>query len=581
MKETDFFSFYFQLVLRNCVVFRYIRKNSIKIELIGVFIIRGGAMRPEGARKLKMTCEGQTLNGRYLVEKVISRGGMGTVYQGVHTLIGKKVAIKVLNSELTFREDIVTRFYREAQAAAVIGHRNIVDVLDVGLIDDSQPYLVMEYLEGEPLLKMLERETMLNLSAACAVMEPLLLALSASHEKGVVHRDLKPDNIFIGMERRSDLVVKVIDFGISKFAHTLKDQRLTMAGSAVGTPPYMSPEQARGDSDVDFRADIYSAGIIFYEMLTGGLPFAGVTVREVLSKVINDPPISPFEINPQFPETALPIVTKALAKKTEDRYGSAEAMLKDIQKLEAYKDRDISLAAVAAGMTDISCAGIDTTTGRHPIFPSVVSPDPLSLFATQDSLYPSVAGRLLRFGGLRRGMLIGAVGAVMLFGLLAILAFQFSKPTPEPDSVTAPKAQAEHELQHAGVADRAPPSRLDTISISVIGVPDESEIYFDGSRMLSQSFTVSPGGDAKILRVERSGYEPYEVVLIPEKDIVLNVRLKPITDGLSLNQENSNRKGNSLKKNGKSLKPRVDKLKSHKAGLKKGRHGATIADEFE
>ena len=524
----------------------------------------------------KATCEGQLLNGRYLVEKVISRGGMGTVYQGIHTLIGKKVAVKVLNSDLSFRQDIVTRFYREAQAAAVIGHRNIVDVLDVGLIDDSQPYLVMEYLEGESLLSMLEREKTLNLAAACAIMEPLLLALSASHEKGVVHRDLKPDNIFIGMEGHNDLVVKVIDFGISKFAHTLKDQRLTMAGSAVGTPPYMSPEQARGDVDVDYRSDIYSAGVIFYEMLSGGLPFTGVTVREVLAKVINDPPTPPQMHNQKFPEAALPILDIALCKRPEDRYVDAGDMLDDIRQLEAYRDKDISLAAAAAGAVKLSCAGVDSSSARHPVFPSAVTPDPLSLFATQDSRVTSEVGSVNRMRLSKRhgaGVLIGVFAAFAVFGVASVLALKFSL-FETPDELLDKSAEKAASTQP--VSEKA-----ESVSISVLGVPEGADVYFDGNRMASRTFHIPPNQDAKSLRVVRDGYETFEVLLVPEKDIVLNVQLKPIQKADMSLMGSTETKKDIPRKIGKSPSVGVDRAKKETDSSKKGRHGATIADDFE
>ena len=211
--------------------------------------------------------EGSVLNNKYRLIRLLGKGGMGAVYLGQHIIIGKSVAVKFLHAEFAAKKEVVKRFYREAQAAAAIGHDNIIDVLDVGISDTGEPYLVMEYLEGESLAALIQRKGVLDLSCACGIMEPVLQALFAAHSKGIVHRDLKPENIFLAHRPGGVPKIKLIDFGISKVTQAGSGEKLTQTGSVMGTPAYMSPEQARGSSDLDHRADIYSTGVILYEML--------------------------------------------------------------------------------------------------------------------------------------------------------------------------------------------------------------------------------------------------------------------------------------------------------------------------
>jgi serine/threonine protein kinase len=188
------------------------------------------------------------LDGRYRIDRLLGEGGMGAVYLASHVGLGRQVAIKFLHADLISREDVVGRFYREAQAAAAIRHKNIIEVFDVGMSAKGEPFLVMEYLEGESLAGLLKRVGPLSLGAACAVMEPVLQALQAAHRKGIVHRDLKPDNIFLAYQQGEPPVVKIIDFGISKFTQGELDKWRTKTGSVMGTPAYMSPEQARASA---------------------------------------------------------------------------------------------------------------------------------------------------------------------------------------------------------------------------------------------------------------------------------------------------------------------------------------------
>jgi serine/threonine protein kinase len=312
------------------------------------------------------TYTGRKLGDRYELLRTLGMGGMGEVYLGRHIGVGRNVAVKILRSVFTRDEQIVKRFYREAQAAASVKHKNIVDILDVGVSDLDDPYIVMEYLEGESLGELLLRVGPIDLCAACAVMEPALEALQAAHDAGVVHRDLKPDNIFIVRNKKGPPEIKLIDFGISKFTTADKETRLTADGSLLGTPSYMSPEQSRGLRNIDGRADVYAMGVIMYEMLSGELPFDGDNYNAILIASLTEPPKPPSQAYAGFPFVAESIVMKALEKSRARRFESAKEMLDTLRELEDFEGRAQSLQLATRNMKNLGIAigdlGYDTTT---------------------------------------------------------------------------------------------------------------------------------------------------------------------------------------------------------------------------
>lgn len=284
--------------------------------------------------------EDPLLDKRYRIIRLLGEGGMGEVFLAEHVVLRKQVAVKLLRAEFANREDVVKRFYREAQAAASVGHKNIIEVFDVGVSAHNEPYLVMEYLEGESLRDLLRRTGPMNLAAACAVIEPTLLALQAAHCKGIIHRDLKPENIFLVHGSHEPPVVKLIDFGISKIVSGEPDQWRTQTGFVMGTPAYMSPEQARGASNLDGRTDLFSIGTILFEMLTGGLPFAGSNFNEFFANLLTAEPREPQSVFDKFPMEAASLLRKAIQKDPSQRFQTATEMLDALKTLTEYERRD-------------------------------------------------------------------------------------------------------------------------------------------------------------------------------------------------------------------------------------------------
>ena len=260
--------------------------------------------------------------GNYRAISLLGEGGMGAVYLAEHPAIGRRVAVKVLHKNYIRDENLLTRFLNEARAANAIRHPNIIEILDSGTIADGTPFLVMELLEGESLGTRIRRDGALPIQSAVEFCYQTASALGAAHKKGIVHRDLKPDNLFVvpdphDPERER---IKVLDFGIAKLQQSANDSVKTRTGTLMGTPIYMSPEQCRGTKTVDHRSDIYSLGIIFFEMLCGQPPFVSEGFGELVNMHLNVAPPAPSTQNANVSPTIDAIVLKMLSKNPDERF---------------------------------------------------------------------------------------------------------------------------------------------------------------------------------------------------------------------------------------------------------------------
>ncbi len=278
---------------------------------------------------------GKTLGGRYLLRDVLGSGGMGTVFEAEHLGLKRTVAIKVLNPSQARKKTAVKRFQQEARAAGSIGHPNICEVYDLGSLDDGSPYLVMEKLTGKTLAQRLQKETRLSADDVVEIIIQTLSGLGAAHDKGIVHRDVKPDNIFIARRSGANDIVKVVDFGVSKiFARGAEAEGeeldLTRTGMVMGTPYYMSPEQASGERNLDARVDIYACGVVMYEAVTGRRPFLAPNYNALLLKIISCTYKSVREVMPEVSPAFEAVVKRAMAGDRENRYANASEMQRDL-----------------------------------------------------------------------------------------------------------------------------------------------------------------------------------------------------------------------------------------------------------
>ncbi|HYO58939.1 serine/threonine-protein kinase [Archangium sp.] len=264
-----------------------------------------------------------TCIGSFRLTRGLGQGGMGAVYLGEHVDIGSRVAIKVLHGRLATSPQVLRRFHMEARAVNLIGHENIVNIIDINPAP-PRPYLVMEYLEGEPLSALLSRGPV-RAEVAVAMLAQVCDALQATHARGIVHRDLKPENLFLLQRGHRPAFVKVLDFGIAKLLDAEERGTDTGEGAIIGSADYMAPEQSRGDS-LDGRADLYALGVIAYQLVTGRLPFVERSLTALLLAHQTKQPPSPASLNPGVPPALSSVILRALAKNPEDRYPSASTM---------------------------------------------------------------------------------------------------------------------------------------------------------------------------------------------------------------------------------------------------------------
>jgi serine/threonine protein kinase len=309
---------------------------------------------------------GMILDNRYRIISKLGEGGMGSVYAAEHILLKKGVAIKVLRYDLAMKEDVVKRFQNEAIAASRIGHENIIEVTDFGRTPDGSVYFVMEQLNGSSLADVIQKSGSIPLKRAIPILLQITKALSAAHAQGIIHRDLKPENIIlIDKGERKDFV-KILDFGISKMMDTSdRAEKLTAMGMIVGTPEYMSPEQAAGKS-VDKRTDIYSLGVIMYEMATGRLPFIADNAIRILMMHQTEKPARPRDINPEIHADFEQIILRCLEKKPEDRFQDmneiTQALIRLISGMDRLQEPKKTIAFMPQALTQVPPQVVQTQT---------------------------------------------------------------------------------------------------------------------------------------------------------------------------------------------------------------------------
>ncbi len=277
---------------------------------------------------------GQVLDGKYRIVRLIGEGGMGAVFEGENVRIRRRVAIKVLHGAALSNAETVQRFEREAQAAGRIGNEHILEILDLGVLPDGERYMVMEYLAGEALSARIRRLGRMTPEQIVPLIRQALVGLAAAHAAGIVHRDLKPDNIFV-LNERSGIhdYVKLIDFGISKFNALGGDMSMTHTGAVMGTPFYMSPEQAKGSGQVDARTDLYAMGVILYEAVTGEVPFTADTFNELMFKIVLTDPTPLTQVLPEIDPSFASLVSRAMAREAANRFATAEEMIRALDEL--------------------------------------------------------------------------------------------------------------------------------------------------------------------------------------------------------------------------------------------------------
>ena len=284
--------------------------------------------------------EGDIIAGKYRVDRVLGAGGMGVVVQATHEVLNERVALKFLLPEVITHKDIVERFVREAKAAVRIKSDHVARILDVGKLETGAPYIVMEYLDGEDLSQVLKRELKLEPSRVVRLVLQACDAMASAHSSGIIHRDLKPANLFATRASDGSERLKVLDFGISKLQDEVSS--LTRSSTAMGTPVYMAPEQLRNARGVDARADIWSLGVVAFELLTGSLPYAAENITELVALVLeNEPPLL-RSLCPELPVELEQTIARALSKNRDERYPSVAEFATDLARVADPADKVVA-----------------------------------------------------------------------------------------------------------------------------------------------------------------------------------------------------------------------------------------------
>jgi serine/threonine-protein kinase len=392
--------------------------------------------------------------GKYELLRLIGRGGMGSVWEGRHTSLGTQVAIKFIEKEYADNEEARKRFDTEAHAAAKLQSKHAIQIYDHGVTGDGKPYIVMEMLVGEPLDKRLERQRVLALQETAHIVQQVCRALQKAHDAGIVHRDLKPENVFIVRdEDGGDEIAKVLDFGIAKIRNAPQDQSVsanTRTGAVLGTPFYMSPEQARGLRDIDHRTDLWSLGVIAFKCATGRLPFEGESLGDLLVKICTAPMPIPSQVNPQLPPSFDAWFSRALDREPARRFGTANELgdaLAYAAGLSVRRPGGISNPnpTPPTPYTPAQLPGTGTALGTPNAYGAVqpygynATPPPYvqQPYPGNVTSAPFVASASTSSGGGGRGLIV-ALLIMMIVGGLAVGGFAVMRSRTTQDATSSP-----------------------------------------------------------------------------------------------------------------------------------------------
>ena len=443
---------------------------------------------------------GKTIGGRYKLLRRLGGGGMGAVYEAEHAMIGRRVAVKLLHAQYASDVDVVRRFLNEARAAAMIGHPNILECIDMGRSDDGAPFLVLELLRGRDLASAIKQSGPMAIGRAVKIAEQVCAALRAAHEREIVHRDIKPENVFLALGDDGAERVKVLDFGISKFGEGNQSGPGTATGQMLGTPAYMAPEQIHDASRVDRRTDVYAVGVLLYQMLSARFPFYGDTLPLLLIKIATEAPTPIALHRPDLPPPLVDAITRALEKSPDERFPTVDALVAAIAPFA-----DVDAAPPAIELTETLPAGST----------------PMVISSRRAPTTPPPAGR---------PPYLAVGGGVALIALVAIGSFALRTTPPEAPAIATPPATdgspPETEAPVENTTPAPAPAAPARVRLAVRSSIEGATLTLRGaSYPLPFEQEVAPGSAPELLEVSAPRHEGRRFWVEIDRSVVLDVDL--------------------------------------------------------
>jgi len=491
---------------------------------------------------------GTTIDGRYFVEKQLGEGGMGVVYQCRHTIIDKRVAIKVLRPDLARNEEVTERFLNEARSASSIGNPHIIDISDFGRLPDGTAYFVMEFLTGTSLADVVDSGEELEPGRVGHIALQLCEGLAAAHSAGIIHRDLKPDNIFLVDQGSRKDFVKILDFGIAKATRVAA--RLTQAGQVFGTPHYMSPEQASG-ADVDLRSDIYAVGVILYELATGQLPFDADNFMAILTQHMykEPPPPSVVDGSPELLPGFEDVILKCMAKAPLDRYQSLVDLMSDLRLV--FSDVLPVRPAERVSGTGFSSKPALLHAHARPSRPQPLPPQEAPEFhrVSTPNMLPTpellaASGKKAKPGS--HWLLYAGIGlsAALLAGSV-VWGLTSRKPELAPVEVAAAQPA---QVNNATSTQEQAIAAVKTVRVAVAVVPLQAHVFLGETDLGESPVMVEVGSEPIVLEGRLAGYERQTVrVDGSQTKLSLVLRKKPTPDSTTSGPSGPTAKPSSTK----------------------------------
>jgi len=423
-------------------------------------LVQQGSLTPTLKENIEKKLQSRATTGSqisgYTLVRQLGEGGMGVVYLGEEASSRRQVAVKILPAKYATDPARLARFRREAQAASKLQHENIARAYAAGE-ENGQYFYVMEYVDGEPLDRMLGREKALSAKRALNIVVQVARGLDYAHRNGIIHRDIKPSNIFVTPDGRA----KILDLGLSKDILDPSQSFKTETGVALGTAHYISPEQARGEKSIDGRADIYSLGAMFYHLVTGRTPFQGSTPAVIMMKHLSEQLPNPLDINPGIPESVVQVIERMMAKSPANRYPNALQLLSDLDRLLAGLMPSSREMAAEASTAFLPRTRSSTTDKDLAVAPTLLAPAAMKADGREKParLIPSLPTAKRRFGRLAQGL-----AASILLAIGMGLGIQYGSRTTAPDSSRSESAKAQPPDAEPGDLLRQRKSTLETLT---------------------------------------------------------------------------------------------------------------------